>query len=60
MLKSFKGGWIVAAFFMGLTVGQCCTGQARADGSMDNPLNRIDQRLGQIIVELHGIRERMK
>lgn len=60
IMSKFKNGWIVAAFFMGIVAGQCFGGQARADGSLDNPLNRIDQKLGAIVSELHGIREKMK
>lgn len=53
-------GWIVAAFFMGIVLGQCSSSSAHADGSLDSPLNRIDQRLTQIVAELRGIREKMK
>lgn len=60
MLKHSKSGWIVAAFFMGIVMGQCSTGLAHADGSMDSPLNRIDQKLGQIVSELHRIGDKIK
>jgi len=59
-MKQLKGGWIVAAFFMGTFVGQLFAGQAHADGSLDNPLNRIDQKLGQIVSELHRIGDKLK
>lgn len=59
MAKHLKGGWIVAAFFMGIVVGQCTAGQAHADGSMENPMNRIDQKLGQIVSELHRIGDKI-
>lgn len=54
--------FVVAMFFGGMILGGVSRGcaDAKADGSMENPLNRIDNHLVQIVTELHGIKEKMK